>query len=141
MSHIKSLIDNLINQRSKEAALDLHNHVKATMRSQLAVKEADRPFVPALLWWHKKNLLSSEIAGQVIHEMSYSNDIRPRDPELVQKALDHNDPQSSHLVIMGFYSESDAKGWLADTLQRLRERDDEIPDDYRGIGIETDFDE
>lgn len=101
----------------------------------------EKQFVPALLWWHKRNLLSNEIAGLVINAMSNSNDIRPRDPELVRKALNPNDEQSSHLVINGFYSESDAKGWLADTLRNLAEQDDTIPEEYSGIGIETNFDE
>ena len=35
MSHIKSLINNLINQRTDEAELDLHNHLKEFFRSKI----------------------------------------------------------------------------------------------------------
>jgi len=37
MSHIKSLINNLINQRTDEAALDLHNHLKEFFSSKLKI--------------------------------------------------------------------------------------------------------
>lgn len=35
MSHIKSLINNLINDRSAEAELDLHNHILSVVRGSL----------------------------------------------------------------------------------------------------------
>lgn len=244
MSHIKSLINNLINDRSAEAELDLHNHILSVVRgslhesadavakkvenllnqvqrrgvnslltqdelesgrsvsdesttsqivkfflskrvdgiSDLAVERVtgdddlpgakftfkvggknysgswypdagaivcyplneskDKPFVPALLQWSKRDFNACEIAGLIVNAMSNSNDIRPvASEEKVRKALNFGDKNTpGNLVITGFYSESDAQEWLKIVMNRLHERDEDIDPEYSGVTITTDFD-